>query len=80
MTSEYSKEAIEKFAAWVDDDPDALEWLIAFEYTELVLLREATLGDTKATAALLKRKHFILAAFANAIWDDADAMRVLILK
>ena len=74
----YKKEVIEKFTAWVEDDATAFDWLLAFGYREFIILREATLGDSKAIEVLLKTRHIILAAFANAIWDDSEALKLLL--
>ncbi|MBK6522899.1 MAG: hypothetical protein KBG47_06015 [Bacteroidia bacterium] len=76
----YSTHSIDMFVRFVNQDPEAYNWLIANGYQELVATLEAVRDDKKAFKFLMDNKHFELAAFVNAIWDDDKAFRVLLDK
>jgi hypothetical protein len=76
----YQKEVIEKTNAWIDDDIKAKIWLQQNNFEELVQLKNAVSRYAKSFEYLLVHKHFILAAFVNAIWDDKKAFKLLIEK
>ena len=73
----YSKEAIEKTAAWVEGNPSAKLWLQQNNHEELVQLKDAASRHAKPFEYLLVHKHLVLAAFVNAIWDDKVAFKLL---
>lgn len=74
------KEVIQKTCAWMDGDPAAMQWLRAHKYEELVTLRDASQNNIKAIEKLLIQKHYVLAAFCNAIWEDKKALQMLLNK
>jgi phosphoribosylformimino-5-aminoimidazole carboxamide ribonucleotide (ProFAR) isomerase len=76
----YPKEVIEKTNAWMEGDSHAKQWLSQNNFEELIELKVASLNNTKAIEYLLVHKHFILAAFVNAIWEDKKAHRLLMDK
>lgn len=63
--------------AWVNGDPQAERWLNNNGYPELVHLKDAASRYPKAFEYLLVHKHIILAAFANAVWEDKKAFQLL---
>lgn len=76
----YPREIIQKTAAWFDGDQIAKEWLNQNNFEELVELKDAISRYPKAFQFLLVNKHFILATFVNAIWDDKKAFQILMDK
>jgi hypothetical protein len=56
----------------------SIKWL-KINYPEIMKLLDAIIkGDTMAMQYLLVKKHFVLAAFSNAAWDDKKAIRILV--
>jgi hypothetical protein len=76
----YPKEVIEKAGSWFEGDARAAEWLKAFNYEELVELKDAVGRYSKAFEFLLVNKHLVLATFVNAVWDDKKAFQILMEK
>lgn len=74
----YSKEIIVKTCEWIDGEANAETWLKQKGHPELIELKVASLNNTKALENLLIHKHFILAAFVNAIWEDKKAIKLLL--
>lgn len=64
----------------MDGDNAAKDWLRKNNYEELVQLKSAVSRSTKEFEYLLIHKHFVLAAFINAIWDDPKAFKLLMDK
>ncbi len=64
-------------AAWVEGDTRAKQWLQDNNFEELVQLKDATSRYPKAFEYLLVHKHIVLAAFANAVWEDQKAFKLL---
>ena len=73
----YQKEVINKLSAWIEGDHSAHDWLKTNAYPELIMLKDAVSRHTKALEYLMIKKHFILAAFVNAIWEDSKAFDIL---
>ena len=76
----YPKEVIEITAEWVNGDSRAGQWLHDHNFEELVMLKDAVSRHAKPMQYLLVNKHISLAAFVNAIWDDAAAFKLLMTK
>ena len=74
----YLKEVIDKLSLWIEGNQSVGNWLKINGYPELYMLNDAVSRHTKALEYLLIKKHFILAAFVNAIWDDSKALDFLL--
>jgi hypothetical protein len=73
----YSKEAIQHLTAWIEGSQNSKNWLQQNNLEELVQLKDATSRHSKAFEYLLVHKFIVLAAFANAVWDDQKAFKLL---
>jgi hypothetical protein len=76
----YPLAAIEKATEWADQKESAKEWLEGNNFPELVQLCLAARRYPKAFEYLLVNKHFVLATFVNAIWEDKKAFALLMEK
>jgi hypothetical protein len=73
----YPKEAIQHLSHWVEGSAQSKNWLQEHNYEELVQLKDAVSRHTKPFEYLLANKFVDLAAFVNAVWDDKQALRLL---
>ncbi|MEO6902648.1 MAG: hypothetical protein ABI315_05790 [Bacteroidia bacterium] len=73
----YTKEVIDKTTTWIRGNNIAEQWLIGNNFEELVYLKDALSRNAKALEYLLIKKHVVLAAFVNAVWDDEKAFKLL---
>ncbi len=79
----YPKEVIQETIDWILNSEKAKNWLQQNKYEELVQLKTAAIGlegYKKALEYLLVKKHLVLAAFVNAIWEDKKAFSLLMEK
>jgi hypothetical protein len=76
----YPKIAIEKAAQFVLENEAAQYWLEQNNYPELVHLCLAARRFPKSFEYLMIHKHYVLATFVNAIWDDKKAFALLMGK
>ena len=77
----YPKQAIEYAVEQIEKKEYAKPWLQKNNYDELVKLTDAVIyRDSKAVEFLLLKKHFVLTAFVNAVWDDKKALKILLDK
>jgi hypothetical protein len=73
----YTKEVIDKTTSWISDNKLAEQWLLNNNFEELLQLKDALSRHAKALEYLLVKKHIVLAAFVNAVWDDQKAFKLL---
>lgn len=77
----YPKEAIQHTQDYVGKNEFAKLWLHNNNYEALIKLVDASVyRDSKAVEYLLLNKHFVLAAFVNAVWEDKKALIILLDK
>ena len=74
----YSKEAIVKLTEFVKGDKEAGKWLVDNNFKELELLYYALKGYDGALKELTIKKYFVVAAFVNAVRDNATAFNWLV--
>ena len=73
----YSKEPIVQLTKFIMGDKDAQRWLLQNNYKELELLYYALKNYDGALKELSDKKHFEVAAFANAVKGNASALNWL---